>query len=112
MKYITLALIALLVLTGAAPAQARGFHGGFAVEVTPYGYPYYYYPSYSYPYPYYYPYPYGTEVSPPVFGESLASNPYCREYTRHVVIDGRTQRAYGTACQQPDGTWRLMDERP
>ena len=33
----------------------------------------------------------------------------CREYQTSVVIDGRTQTAYGTACRQPDGTWRVAN---
>jgi surface antigen len=33
---------------------------------------------------------------------------YCREYQTSVVIDGRTETAYGTACRQPDGTWRIV----
>ena len=33
----------------------------------------------------------------------------CREYQTSVVIDGRTQTAYGTACRQPDGTWRVSN---
>ncbi len=32
----------------------------------------------------------------------------CREYQTAVVIDGRTQTAVGTACRQPDGTWRIV----
>ncbi len=31
---------------------------------------------------------------------------YCREYTTTVVIGGKTQRAHGRACRQPDGSWR------
>jgi len=34
---------------------------------------------------------------------------YCREYQQTVVIDGREQRAYGTACRQPDGSWRIVN---
>lgn len=34
---------------------------------------------------------------------------YCREYQRDVYIDGRRQPAYGTACQEPDGSWKLVD---
>ena len=30
---------------------------------------------------------------------------YCREYQTDVEIGGRLERAYGTACLQPDGTW-------
>ena len=37
------------------------------------------------------------------------SGRYCREYQQVVVIDGREQRAYGTACRQSDGSWRVMD---
>jgi surface antigen len=33
----------------------------------------------------------------------------CREYQTSVVIDGRTQTAYGTACRQPDGSWRVVN---
>lgn len=33
----------------------------------------------------------------------------CREYRTSVVIDGRTETAYGTACRQPDGTWRVVN---
>ncbi len=32
----------------------------------------------------------------------------CREYTTTVVIEGRTETAYGTACREPDGTWTLV----
>ena len=31
---------------------------------------------------------------------------YCREYTDTVTIDGRKQQSYGTACRQPDGSWK------
>lgn len=33
---------------------------------------------------------------------------YCREYRTTVTIDGKYETAYGTACQQPDGTWRVV----
>ncbi len=32
----------------------------------------------------------------------------CREYQQTVTIDGRTQRAYGTACRQADGSWKIV----
>ena len=35
---------------------------------------------------------------------------YCREYQRNVVIGGVSHQAYGTACQGPDGQWRIADE--
>jgi surface antigen len=33
---------------------------------------------------------------------------YCREFTQTVRVGGRTQEAYGTACRQPDGTWKIQ----
>ncbi len=33
---------------------------------------------------------------------------YCREYQTKVVIGGRPQSAYGTACRQPDGDWVIV----
>lgn len=39
-----------------------------------------------------------------------ANGDYCREYTRTVFIGGRTEQAYGTACLEPDGAWRVADE--
>lgn len=31
----------------------------------------------------------------------------CREYTHTIHMNGQPETATGTACQQPDGTWRL-----
>lgn len=36
------------------------------------------------------------------------SGSYCREYTHTVNIGGRPERAYGTACRQPDGSWQIV----
>lgn len=33
---------------------------------------------------------------------------YCREFLSDVTIDGWKERAYGTACRQPDGSWRIV----
>lgn len=30
----------------------------------------------------------------------------CREYRVNAVIGGRTEEMWGTACRQPDGSWR------
>lgn len=32
---------------------------------------------------------------------------YCREYTQTMTIAGKTQKGFGTACLQPDGSWKL-----
>ena len=36
------------------------------------------------------------------------SGRYCREFQQQVTIGGKTESAYGTACQQPDGTWEII----
>lgn len=33
---------------------------------------------------------------------------YCREYKTSIKIDGRWKRAYGKACRNPDGSWRIV----
>ena len=33
---------------------------------------------------------------------------YCREYQQTVSIGGKTEEAYGKACRQPDGTWKIV----
>lgn len=34
---------------------------------------------------------------------------YCREYRQTVNVGGKQQEAYGTACRQPDGSWKIKD---
>lgn len=36
------------------------------------------------------------------------SGAYCREYQTTVNIEGRSQKAYGTACKQGDGSWKVV----
>ena len=33
---------------------------------------------------------------------------YCREYQQTVTIGGKQENAYGTACRQPDGSWKIQ----
>lgn len=33
----------------------------------------------------------------------------CREFYHDVVIGGKTERVFGTACRQPDGTWDIVE---
>jgi hypothetical protein len=51
---------------------------------------------------------------PPVAVSSVAptggGNQYCREYTSTATVDGKPQETVGTACQGPDGRWRIMDQ--
>jgi hypothetical protein len=32
----------------------------------------------------------------------------CREFQRTIIIGGREEQGYGTACRQTDGTWRIV----
>ncbi len=44
----------------------------------------------------------------PVRTYKTAEGTYCREYTQTVMIGGTPHRAYGTACRQPDGSWKIV----
>lgn len=33
---------------------------------------------------------------------------YCREYQQTVTVGRQTELAYGTACKQADGTWKIV----
>lgn len=37
-----------------------------------------------------------------------ADNTPCREFESTVRIDGKEETATGTACRQPDGSWRIV----
>lgn len=39
------------------------------------------------------------------------SGQYCREYQQTVTIGGEVQEAYGKACRQPDGNWKIVNDR-
>ena len=45
----------------------------------------------------------------PVKNVSYEGNRYCREYRSTANIGGKTQRVYGTACRQPDGSWQIVN---
>ena len=32
----------------------------------------------------------------------------CREYTVDAIVAGKREKIYGTACRQPDGSWRVQ----
>lgn len=48
------------------------------------------------------------------YGEVVPSRPYkrsgsdCRDYTHTIYISGRPEVMRGTACRNPDGTWRSV----
>jgi hypothetical protein len=125
---------AALVLFGAASlapsAEARGWghgggwgwgggpHWGIGIGVAPwFAAPAYGYypppppPAYSYyPAPAYYAPPAPAYVEP---DQQAAAPGYdqsnCQPYHSTVVVGGQRERVSGTACRQPDGTWRLVN---
>ncbi len=38
-----------------------------------------------------------------------SSGRYCREYQQEIIVGGQRETAYGTACQQPDGSWEILN---
>jgi surface antigen len=49
-------------------------------------------------------------VTPTREGRVPTSGEYCREYQNTVQIGGRGEQSYGTACRQPDGSWRVVQQ--
>ena len=95
----------LLILSAIFPTAvgARGFvsfHFGVPlVPAAPFYYPppVYYYPPPVYIYP------------PPVYiSQSAPAQQVCHEYQTTAIIGGTPQPAYGRACLQPDGSWRIV----
>lgn len=37
------------------------------------------------------------------------SGMYCREYVQEIIIGGEKKKAYGKACRQPDGNWKIIN---
>lgn len=44
----------------------------------------------------------------PIETYQTSQGQYCREYRQTVWIGGEQQQAYGTACRQPDGSWKII----
>ncbi len=110
-----MALSAAGVCLSPTPAAARVHVGiGIGVPLFAPAYPapsYYYAPYYYAPPAYYYPPP---AYAPPAYAPAPSAAPsatasQCREYTSTQIIGGRPQQLVGTACLQPDGSWRIMD---
>lgn len=34
---------------------------------------------------------------------------FCREYTQTIRVGGQSKQGVGTACQNPDGSWQVMN---
>jgi surface antigen len=47
-------------------------------------------------------------VTPTKTYQTTSGTP-CREYVTDAVIGGRAEKVVGTACRQPDGSWRVQN---
>ncbi|MEE8501219.1 MAG: RT0821/Lpp0805 family surface protein, partial [Kiloniellales bacterium] len=45
----------------------------------------------------------------PVRDGTSTNGLYCREFQQTITVSGSTETAYGTACREPDGTWRIVE---
>ena len=45
-------------------------------------------------------------ITPTRDGRDGAGN-YCREFQQTINVGGQPQQGYGTACRQPDGSWKI-----
>ena len=123
-----LGLAALLLTIPGARADSVYFgyspgHGGHRHHHRHHHPRHYYGPAFHYGYyhypPVYYPPPprvVYVPAPPPVMSAVPASpvyrapnGQYCREYQSTVSVGGVPQPSYGTACQQPDGSWRVVN---
>ncbi len=50
---------------------------------------------------------YGTVTPQPA--KQNASGQYCREFQQTVTVGGQTEEAFGTACRQSDGSWKIVN---
>jgi surface antigen len=50
---------------------------------------------------------YGT-ITPAAYYQN-SSGQYCREYNQTITVGGQRQSGHGTACREPDGTWRIVE---
>lgn len=101
------AVVAACAAFAPAPASARvvvGFRFGAPLFAPV--------PAYYPPPPVYYAPPPPVYYVPPPADEPApvpaAASRQCREYSTTTVIAGAPQEVYGTACLQPDGTWRIV----
>ena len=56
----------------------------------------------------------GTSTVPVPGGPTVApvgpsgNSAECREFQQTITIAGQTHKAFGTACRQADGTWKIV----
>ena len=45
----------------------------------------------------------------PVRDGRTDSGTYCREFQSEIIVGGKMETGYGTACRQPDGSWKIVE---
>lgn len=101
---------------GAHPGFQGGFHDGFRGHrfdrrrhfffVRPFSHPFFFFGRTVFaPVPFVFnpPLPFPSYFVAPTIGQST-----CYQYQTTIIIAGQPQPAFGTACLQPDGTWRIV----
>ena len=48
-------------------------------------------------------------VIPVRSGTDTQTGALCREYQQTVTVGGKQEQAYGTACRQADGSWKVVN---
>lgn len=48
-------------------------------------------------------------VVPVRTGTDTQTGALCREYQQTVTVGGKQEQAYGTACRQADGSWKVVN---
>lgn len=48
-------------------------------------------------------------VTPVREGRQASTGNLCREYKQTIYVDGRSETAIGQACQNSDGTWKVVN---
>jgi len=119
-KIVGVLLVGAALALMATPASAHRARVGIGIGI---GLPLFAYPPPVYvppPRVVYYPPPPVVYAPPPAaYAPGLYADPagpmyvgpggaYCREFQTSGIIDGRRQPMHGTACQQPDGSWRVV----
>jgi hypothetical protein len=46
---------------------------------------------------------------PTIMASNLPAQDYCREYQATTTIGGQVNKSFGTACLQPDGSWKIIN---
>jgi hypothetical protein len=46
----------------------------------------------------------------PAYTAYAPPQPDCRAFSSQIMVDGQPQPATGTACRQPDGSWRVTQQ--